>query len=331
LEGQGNQVYGGSDGEEKGHERKGIDPHTNGDTGTDEQTKPAPLGRHKWSVSSFGSQVVPDPGGIPEWKSQVKPIMHHFAERTPGVILEEGDATLTWHYTDADTVFGRFQARDLQKQLESFLLQHLSIEVVSEEGSSRYHTRWVKVRPSGVDKSLVIERALEWIRDEAGGYGSSVLPGNGLSSGTTSRSGSHGSLSGSVGAIHRVSPGILESGSAGNLSKRPCLGDHGPVVDFVFCAGDDRADEGMFDLFGDDFKLAQLGLGPIKARIFTCRVGTGATSAATILESPQKLIELLEELCSEEPDGFFEEKPSLFSFQSSTGSLSKMAGNPGSW
>jgi trehalose-6-phosphatase len=109
------------------------------------------------------------------------------------------------------------------------------------------------------------------------------------------------------------------------------LGEQGPVVHFVFCAGDDRADEGMFDLLGDDFKLAQLGLASVKARVFTCRIGTGATSAGWTLDAPQKLVELLEDLCRGGPEEYMEEKPSLFSFQSSSGSLSRMQGNPGSW
>jgi trehalose-6-phosphatase len=74
-------------------------------------------------------------------------------------------------------------------------------------------------------------------------------------------------------------------------------GSDRPVVDFVLCAGDDRADEGMFDALGDETKLALMNLASIVTRVFTCRVGSGATSAAAVLESPQKVIELLEEIC----------------------------------
>eukprot|EP00168_Porphyra_purpurea_P021344 TRINITY_DN946_c0_g1_i1.p4 TRINITY_DN946_c0_g1~~TRINITY_DN946_c0_g1_i1.p4 ORF type:complete len:184 (-),score=72.34 TRINITY_DN946_c0_g1_i1:284-835(-) len=83
--------------------------------------------------------------------------MRHFVERTPGAVMEEGEATVTWHYYDADVDFGRWQARDLQKHLESFLLQHLSVEVVSGERPGK----WIKVRPSGVDKAGAVQRALE--------------------------------------------------------------------------------------------------------------------------------------------------------------------------
>lgn len=94
------------------------------------------------------------------WKAQVLPIMQHFAERTPGVWLEIGDASLTWHYTDSEKDFGRWQSRDLTKHLESFLLQHLGVDVISEEGRSR----WVKVRPNGVDKTLAVIQTIKHIQ-----------------------------------------------------------------------------------------------------------------------------------------------------------------------
>lgn len=97
--------------------------------------------------------------GIQKWKSVVLPVMQHFAERTPGVVLEEGDATLTWYYTDSDPDFGMWQSRDLYKHLESFLLQRQSIDLISEEGRQR----WIKVRPSGVNKSLAVAAMLRHI------------------------------------------------------------------------------------------------------------------------------------------------------------------------
>lgn len=329
--------------------------------------------RHKWSLSSFGSHV--DTTQPPEWKAQVMPVMHHFAERTPGVVLEEGDASLTWHYNDADADFGRLQARDLQKHLESFLLQHLSIEVVSEEGSSRYPTRWVKVRPSGVDKSVAVERALEWVREN-------------ISAQNSSRGGSHGSVNLSGGpsafavaaakatAAHRAaehdSPAVdipmasnpakpaesLQPGSlgadGGDLRngvwkgfRRSLENDAQPSnpvnsysggerhgVDFVLCVGDDRADEGMFDALGDENKLAAMQLVSVMTRVFTCRVGSGATSASFVLESPQKLIDLLEEIVQRERESMGEDclgDFGLITEEALEEKLSQEAGGSGSW
>lgn len=335
--------------------------------------------RHKWSTSSFGS-VGADPSVIPEWKAQVMPIMHHFAERTPGVILEEGDASLTWYFSEADREFGRLQARDLLKHLESFLLQHLSIEVVSEEGSNRYSTRWVKVRPSGVDKSIVIERVLEWIRDESSGSNNDSWY-SASAAGVGSNSGSHHSVSGAKGAglssfaiaaakataAHAASlkaeargGGDGQNGGSGNGASdadTPSTSNAGlyngsggfgadrererPVVDFIFCAGDDRADEGMYDLLNDESKLAGLNLAAIVTRIFTCHIGSGPTAASAVLDTPQKLLELLESICSRSSADVPEEIPAPTdskaghpNFSNGSGFGFRMApppAHPGSW
>lgn len=253
--------------------------------------------RYKWSMSSFGSSAGLDTGMLPEWKAQVMPVMAHFAERTPGVVLEEGDATLTWHFIDADKEFGLLQARDLQKHLESFLLQHLSVEVVSEEGSGRYPTRWVKVRPSGVGKAFAVERALDWIRDEyhplrehgrtnSSKSLSSACDVVGLSRSNTVASGGRGA--------EQISSNAASF--AGGTLQSPR--HERSIIDFILCVGDDRADESMFDLLKDDVKLSQHGLAAVASRIFTCRVGSGATSASFMIESPQKVVELLEQLVS---------------------------------
>lgn len=114
------------------------------------------------SITSLSNDAgITSESAVLDWKSQILPVMQHFAERTPGVVIEEGDASLTWHYADADTDFGRWQARDLYKHLESFLLQRQSIDLVSEEG----RRRWIKARPRGVDKTLAVVKTLEHIRD----------------------------------------------------------------------------------------------------------------------------------------------------------------------
>lgn len=187
---------------------------------------------------------------VRQWKDQVLPVMQHFAERTPGVVLEEGDATLTWHYVDADTDFGRWQARDLYKHLESFLLQRLNIDLMSDEG----RRRWIKVRPQGVDKTQAVVRTLEHIRD----FPETQRPGPDMD---------------------------IDDEST-------------PYIDFVLCIGDDRADEGMFEFFHEEQQLEKLGVHSISKRIFTCRVGSSATSASCFLESSQRVVELLEELIS---------------------------------
>ncbi len=205
-------------------------------------------GLYKGSVSSMGSYE----GGssdsdemVSKWKVSVRQVMEHFAERTPGVLVEEGDAMLTWHFVDADRSFGRSQARALQKHLELFLIQNLNMNIVSEEGRNR----WLKVRPVRIDKADAVYSTLEMIR-ENGGRSTNIDE--------------------------------LEAGEA--------------RIDFIFCIGDDRADEGMFELLRDEKQRVELGISGISSRIFTCRVGSNATAAAAAIESTHQVLDFLQEL-----------------------------------
>lgn len=226
------------------------------DTAEDNRNRKPSLGppgsQQKGSAQSIMSlsndASITSESAVLDWKSQIMPVMVHFAERTPGVVIEEGDASLTWHYVDSDTDFGRWQARDLYKHLESFLLQRQNIDLVSEEG----RRRWIKVRPQGVDKTLAVVKTLEHIRD----FGQEK---------------------------RGTEDALLEENMA-------------PSVDFVLCIGDDRADEGMFEFFRDQKGLEDLGVHCSPSRIFTCRVGSSATAASWFLESPQRVVEVLEEL-----------------------------------
>ena len=205
-------------------------------------------GLYKGSLSSMGSYE----GGssdsdemVSKWKMSVRQVMEHFAERTPGALVEEGDAMLTWHFVDADRLFGRSQARALQKHLELFLVQNLNMNIVSEEGRNR----WLKVRPVRIDKADAVYCTLEMIR-ENGGRSTSIDD--------------------------------FEAGEA--------------RIDFIFCVGDDRADEGMFELLRDEKQRVELGISGISNRIFTCRVGPNATAAAAALESTHQVVDFLAEL-----------------------------------
>lgn len=151
-----NGTNGGTNGEAKGGQLKG---------GHHPLVRPV---TKKGSTSSMGSFHANESSEaeeeIAQWKEPVLKVMRHFEERTPGARVEEGDASVTWHYVDADKTFGRSQARDLYKQLESFLLQNLKMEVVAEEGKNR----WVKVHPVGVNKAAAVFRTVELVRDFGG-------------------------------------------------------------------------------------------------------------------------------------------------------------------
>eukprot|EP00871_Galdieria_phlegrea_P003063 jgi/Galph1/3758/GphlegSOOS_G2432.1 len=96
------------------------------------------------------------------WDSLILPILADFTDRTPGSVIERGEATITWYYQDTDVDFGKWQARELQKHLESTVIQHLPVEIVVGDE----HCRWIKIRPLGVSKRIVVEQVLNSIEDD---------------------------------------------------------------------------------------------------------------------------------------------------------------------
>ena len=102
------------------------------------------------------------------WRDLTRETMRAFADRTPGAVVEEGEATLTWHYRDADPDFGNWQAIELQEQLEGALALAFSgghappVQVMSAAALGDRTGRWVRVAPRGVSK----RKAVEWVLSE---------------------------------------------------------------------------------------------------------------------------------------------------------------------
>lgn len=55
-----------------------------------------------------------------EWKLSVLPLLKRYAERTPGVLLEETEGSYTWNYRAAGP-YGAFQAKDLRSIINSLI------------------------------------------------------------------------------------------------------------------------------------------------------------------------------------------------------------------
>jgi len=83
------------------------------------------------------------------WKAPVLAVMRHFMERTPGSFVEEGETTITWHYQDTDTDYGKWQARDLHKHLENFMVRCCIVN-----DSIR---RWIRASPMKADRNSVLQ------------------------------------------------------------------------------------------------------------------------------------------------------------------------------
>lgn len=91
------------------------------------------------------------------WKDSVIPILQYFKERTPGAHLEIKKKTITWHFRDADPLFGSWQAKELQLILAESCV-NLPVEVVSGP-------KYLELRPESVSRVSAIQRILSEIPD----------------------------------------------------------------------------------------------------------------------------------------------------------------------
>eukprot|EP00178_Gracilaria_changii_P018267 TRINITY_DN520_c0_g1_i1.p1 TRINITY_DN520_c0_g1~~TRINITY_DN520_c0_g1_i1.p1 ORF type:complete len:907 (-),score=115.21 TRINITY_DN520_c0_g1_i1:7132-9852(-) len=92
------------------------------------------------------------------WRASVLPILQYFTERTPGSHLEQKEKTITWHFKDADPMFGSWQAKELQLLLAESCL-NLPVEVVSGH-------KHLELRPVGVSRVGALQKILSRLSEE---------------------------------------------------------------------------------------------------------------------------------------------------------------------
>jgi trehalose 6-phosphate synthase/phosphatase len=98
------------------------------------------------------------PGSLKsDWKSQVRPLLELYVDRTPGSFVEEKGFSLSWHYRKTDPGWGSLRARELRADLAD-LTANLAIGVL--EGS-----KVIEVKDVGVNKGRAV---LGWL--EGGSY-----------------------------------------------------------------------------------------------------------------------------------------------------------------
>ena len=86
------------------------------------------------------------------WMERVMPILEQFTASTPGARIEKKDASLAWHYRQADPEFGARQAHELRMLLGD-ALSNQPLEVL--EGK-----KVIEIRRRGVGKGSVADRLL---------------------------------------------------------------------------------------------------------------------------------------------------------------------------
>jgi len=91
------------------------------------------------------------------WKADVEEVFHYYEERTTGSFVEKKAASVTFHYRNADPVFGVFQAKECQALLED-RQQKLPIDVIVGKKN-------LEVRPLALNKGEIVKRLLCQHRD----------------------------------------------------------------------------------------------------------------------------------------------------------------------
>ncbi len=90
-----------------------------------------------------------------EWKSQIKPILELYTNRTPGSFVQEKEYSLVWHYFKTDPTFGRTRAMELMDSL-TYLTSNLNLEVYHGE-------KVIEIKPTGINKGAT---AYQWISEK---------------------------------------------------------------------------------------------------------------------------------------------------------------------
>eukprot|EP00026_Physarum_polycephalum_P003662 Phypoly_transcript_03675.p1 GENE.Phypoly_transcript_03675~~Phypoly_transcript_03675.p1 ORF type:complete len:768 (+),score=94.00 Phypoly_transcript_03675:155-2305(+) len=82
------------------------------------------------------------------WKDTIRPIFQYYTRRTPGSSVEEAEMHITWHYRNADPVFGGIQARELLTYLDN-----LPVDIVF--GDHALAVRSHSVNPTATVKKVI--------------------------------------------------------------------------------------------------------------------------------------------------------------------------------
>ncbi len=81
-----------------------------------------------------------------KWKTQIKPLLELYVDRTPGSFIQEKEYSLVWHYLKTDPSFGRMRALELKSSL-LHLTSNLNLEVLHGE-------KVIEIKPIGINKGL---------------------------------------------------------------------------------------------------------------------------------------------------------------------------------
>jgi trehalose 6-phosphate synthase/phosphatase len=105
-----------------------------------------------WSRLAGETTWRPYQQDVGAWKTKVIPILEQYAANTPGTLIEEKTAGLTWHYRMTDPETGCIKSKALYAHLVK-VLREWPVEVLKGE-------KIVEVRLQGVHKGRVVQSLL---------------------------------------------------------------------------------------------------------------------------------------------------------------------------
>ncbi|MRG96862.1 bifunctional alpha,alpha-trehalose-phosphate synthase (UDP-forming)/trehalose-phosphatase [Polyangium spumosum] len=88
-----------------------------------------------------------------DWSAKFLPLLRQLVARTPGAILEEKSASLTFHYRMADPAFGALRAKELRLHFGS-LLKNAPVEILPGD-------KIVEIRAMGAGPGALVSSLLE--------------------------------------------------------------------------------------------------------------------------------------------------------------------------
>ena len=83
------------------------------------------------------------------WKNEVLDVLEYYTERTEGSEIEQKDFSYTWHYRNAEQIFGAWQAKECFNHLSQVISDKFPIIIV-------YGNKSIEVQPINVNKVTVI-------------------------------------------------------------------------------------------------------------------------------------------------------------------------------
>lgn len=133
-------------------------------SGRDRETLDRWLGNNRLSLIAEHGVWLQEPAGeweiieplASDWKSEIRPIMELYVDRTPGSLLEEKNYSLVWHYRRASPELAAVRVIELKETLRS-LTSNLNLGVL--EGS-----KVIEVKNTNVNKGRA---ALRWLSKDS--------------------------------------------------------------------------------------------------------------------------------------------------------------------